>query len=138
MKDNQQIDSHAGLQMEHEFKRQNTKERRRASRFDIFFALPTLKSSYRSDGFEVAMINVSRHGALIGSREYLQVGSNILLRVVTKETTYLIKGRITRCSVSPPNDRMFQSGVEFEKDFTPLPSSFELLRLFEDDEDFLK
>lgn len=131
-------DSHADLQMEQNLKKQNIGERRKAARFDIFFAMPTLKGSYRGDGYEIAMINMSRKGALIGSREQMPVGSDMLLRVVTEETVYIIKGRITRSSISPPNERMFQTGIEFDKDFTPLPSSIELLELFEDDEEFLK
>ena len=116
----------------------NFQERRRTPRFDVFFAMPTLKSIYRVDGQEVKLINMSRRGALIDSNEEMLPGFHIVLRAVTAETVYLIKGRIVRCSSSPRNGGMFQSGIEFDEEFTFLPVSVELLSLFKDSEDFLQ
>jgi len=113
-------------------------ERRRAPRFDVFFAMPTLKSIYRVDGRKVKLINMSRRGALISSHEKMAQGSSIVLRAVTAETVYMIKGRIARCDSSPGSDQMFQAGIEFDKEFTFLPVSVELLSLFKDDEEFLQ
>ena len=124
--------------MEQNLKRQNLQERRKAPRFDVFFAMPTLNSINRIDGHEVDLINISRRGALIDSRERMPEGASIVLRAVTEETVYILKGRIVRCSISPRNDGMFQSGIGFDKEFTILPTSVELLKLFKDDEDFLK
>ena len=138
MKDKRQTNSYADLQKERNLKRHNFRERRKVPRFDLFFAMPTLKSINRDDGLEVTLINISRHGALIDSREQMSPGSCILLRAVTEETGFVIKGRIIRCSISPRNDKMFQSGIEFDEEFTLLPVSIESLTLFEDDENFLK
>ena len=137
MKDREQPDNHADLQMEQNPERQSTEERRKAPRFDLFFAMPTLKSIKRADGQEVHLINMSRCGALIDGREQISPGTPIFLRAITAETVYVIKGRITRCSLSPTNKSVFQSAIEFDEEFTPLPSSVNLLKLFED-EDFLK
>lgn len=119
-------------------KRQNFQERRKSPRFDVFFGLPTLKSINRVGGHEVALVNISRHGALIESRERLRPNSRIVLRAVTAETVYIFKGRITRCSISAEKYKIFQAGIEFDEEFTFLPISIELLNLFKDDEDFLK
>jgi hypothetical protein len=123
--------------MNQDLKSQSTEERRKAPRFDLFLAMPTLKSINRVDGHEVSLINISRRGALIDTREQMSAGSHIFLRMVTAETVYIVKGRIIRCGVSPTNDRTFQTAIEFDKDFAPLPASIRLLKLFED-EDFLK
>ena len=118
--------------------RQNYQERRRAPRFDVFFAMPTLKSVSRADGHEVTLINISRFGALIDSREQMPEGGRVVFRAVTTETVYIFKGHITRCSISPRKEKMFQSGIEFDEEFTFLPVSIELLQLFEDDRDLLQ
>ena len=117
---------------------QNYQERRKAPRFDVFFAMPTLKSISRIDGHEVDLINISRLGALIDSDEQMPPGARVVFRAVTAETVYIFKGRITRCGVSPRVEKMFQSGIEFDEEFTFLPVSIELLQLFEDDRDFLQ
>lgn len=138
MKKRRQIISQGDFQRKRNLKRQSIKERRKTPRFNLFFAMPTLKNINRVDGHEVTLINISRRGALIDSREQMPPGSSIFLRVVTSETIYIIKGRITRCNISPTNDRIFQSAIAFDEEFTFLPVSVELLKLFEDDEDILK
>ena len=120
--------------MEQSLTRPSFQERRKAPRFDVFYAMPTLKSINRIDGHEVTLINISRRGALTDSREEMPPGTSIVLRAVTAETVYILKGRIVRCSISPRNGKMFQAGIEFDKEFTFLPISVELLKLFEDDE----
>jgi len=124
--------------MERNPKRHNFQERRRSPRFDVSVALPTLKSVSRVGGREVTLINISRHGALIESRERMQPNSRIVLRAITAETTYIFKGRITRCIMSPKKYKMFQAGIEFDEEFTFLPLSSELLNLYKDDDDFHK
>jgi hypothetical protein len=124
--------------MEKNLRRQNFKERRKAPRFDVFLAMPTLKSIRRVGGHEVSLINISRLGALIESREWMSSGSRVVLRAVTAETVYIFKGRITRCSISPRKYKTYQAGIEFDEEFTFLPVSIELLNLFKDDENFLK
>jgi hypothetical protein len=137
VKNREHADKHAHLQMKPNLKRQTIEERRKAARFDLFFAMPTLKSISRIDGQEVNLINMSRCGALIESYEQISPGTTIFLRVITEEANFIIKGRITRCSMSPTNDGIFQSGIEFDEAFDPLPESIHQLKLFED-EDFLK
>lgn len=138
VKDRGQNNSHADLHTKRNQKGQNLEERRKAPRFDLFFSMPTLKSIHRADGLEVDLINLSRRGALIDSPERISPGSGIFLRVITEETTYTFKGRVTRCSISPMNARTFQSGIEFDEEFTFLPASIESLEWFECDEDPLK
>jgi hypothetical protein len=134
VKNREHADKHAHLQMKPNLKRQTIEERRKAARFDLFFAMPTLKSISRINGQEVNLINMSRFGALIESDEQISPGTAIFLRVITAETAFIIKGRIIRCSVSPTNDRVFQFGIEFDEDFAPLPASIRSLKLFEDEE----
>ena len=124
--------------MKQNLKRQSFKERRKAPRFDVFRAMPTLKSISRVGGHEVTLINISRLGALIESRERMRPNSRIVLRAVTAETTYIFKGRITRCIISPEKHKRFQVGIEFDEEFTFLPVSSELLNLYKDNEEFLK
>ncbi len=133
MKCPEQKNSQPVLQMKQDLEHKSVKERREAVRFDIFFAMPTLKDINQADGLEVYMINMSRRGALIDSPVQMAPDSNIILRVITEETTYTIKGRITRCRVSSSSDKIFLSGIEFDQDFAPLPAHVELLKLFEDD-----
>ena len=137
MKASGHVNGSEDLQMNRNLKRESTGERRKAPRFDLFFAMPTLKSVDRVDGHEVDLINISRRGALIDGSEQLPSGSRIFLRMVTTETVYIIKGQITRCSISPTDDKRFQTAIEFDKEFTPLPACIQLLKLFED-EDSLK
>ncbi len=124
--------------MERNLKRPHFQERRGAPRFDVFYGLPTLKSISRVGGHEVTLINISRLGALIESRERMRPNSRIVLRAITAEATYIFKGRITRCIISPGRFKVFQAGIEFDEEFTFLPMSIELLNLFKDDEDFLR
>ena len=138
MKNRGQHSRHTDLHTKQNLKGQKLEERRKAPRFDLFFSMPTLKSIHRFDGLEVDLINLSRRGALIDSPERIVPGSGIFLRVITEETTYTVKGRVTRCSISPTNARTFQSGIEFDEDFTFLPASIESLEWFEDDEDLPK
>jgi hypothetical protein len=112
--------SHTTLQMEHRLKGQQFGKCKPAPRFNAS-ALPTLKGINRVGGPEVKLINISRSGALIESPEHMSPGSDISLRLVTAEAVYSIKGRITRCSTSSTNDRLFQSGIAFDEDFTMLP-----------------
>ena len=125
----------AGSHTERDPEDRNHAERRKTPRFDLFFSMPTLKSIHRVDGLEVDLVNLSRHGALIDSPERIEPGSSIFLRMITEEATFTVQGQVTRCSVSPMNDRIFQSGIEFDKQFTFLPASIESLEWFDDDED---
>jgi len=138
VKDKGQINRHEGLHTKQSLKGRNLEERRKAPRFDLFFSMPTLKSIHRADGLEVDLINLSRRGALIDSPERIAPGSGIFLRVITEETTYTIKGRVTRCDISPRNDRTFQSGIQFDEEFAVLPASIESLEWFDNDEGLLQ
>ena len=117
---------HTVLQMEQHLKGQNIGGRRAVPRFDAS-VIPTLKSINRVGGPKVELINISRRGALIESREHMSSGSSISLRFVTTETAYVIKGRITRCSTSLTKKKSFQSAIAFDKDFTFLPTCIHLL-----------
>ena len=115
-------------------KRQSGEEKRKIPRLDIYFAMPTLISANWAGGSEVELINISRRGALIDSRERMSPGSSVSLRFITAETTYVIKGQIARCGTSLKNNRVFQSAIAFEEDFTILPEVINML----EDRDFLK
>jgi hypothetical protein len=125
------------LKMKQHPKRQDVADKRAAPRFSVS-VMPTSKTIIQNDWFEVDMINISRRGALINSHQRMTPGSSVFLRVITEETTYIIKGRTARCSISPTKHRRFKLGIEFNEDLTPLPESIELLELFEGSEDFLK
>ena len=97
-------------------------DRRKAPRFDAS-AIPTLKYISRIGGYIVKLINISRSGALIESRERISKGSSLSLRLTTENAVYFIKGRIVRYSTSPMKGRVFQSGIAFDKELTILPAS---------------
>jgi hypothetical protein len=104
--------------------RQRIKNRRAAPRFDAS-AIPALKSISRIGGPTVKIINISRRGALLESRERLAPGSSIALRLTTEKDVYFIKGRITRSQTYPRIGRAFQSAVAFREDFNILPASID-------------
>jgi hypothetical protein len=105
---------------EHSLKHQKTANRRTHPRFDSS-AVPALKHISRVGGYKVKLINISRGGALIESRERIPIGSSISLRLTSENTVNFIKGRIVRSSTSPRKGRAFQSGIAFNEDFTGLP-----------------
>lgn len=97
-------------------------ERRRAPRFDAS-AIPHLKSVRQVDGPEVRLINISRCGALIETRERMLPKSRVSLRLDTKETVHFLDGEVLRCYVYEI-DRVlkYQYSVVFDEDFKILPS----------------
>ena len=102
-------------------------ESRKAPRFDAS-AIPSLKSVHLVEEAEVKLINISRSGALIEAQERMAPGSNVSLRVVTKETEYILKGKIIRCYVYTIGEVLtYQSAVEFYEDFTLMPSGEEVI-----------
>lgn len=100
---------------------QNTVDRREAPRF-CASQLPTLKSVSVVGGPELKLINISRHGALIESRECMPRRSRIFLRCVIQEKIYIIKGRIARCSSCPTIEKApnYKCAIAFDEDFTIL------------------
>ncbi len=110
----------ANLQMEHSLRRKKTDSSRNAPRFDAP-AMLALKCISLAEGHKVKLINISRRGALIESRDRMSPGSTISLRLTTEKTVYFIKGRIVRSSSSPMSGRVFRSGIAFHEDFTILP-----------------
>jgi hypothetical protein len=80
-----------------------------------------LKSVGQFGGNQVKLINISRRGALIESRERLSPKTSISLRLTTKKSVYIVKGRIVRSSPSPLNKREFQSAIAFHEDFKIMP-----------------
>lgn len=103
-------------------KRQNIGNRRTAPRFDAS-AIPVFKSISQVGGPEVGLINISRHGALIESRERISPGSSISLRVVTAEAVHIIQGKMVHYSTSSMNNKVirYQFAIAFDEDFTILP-----------------
>ncbi len=99
-----------------------TKERRRAPRFDAT-AIPGFKYVSRLGGPTVQLINISRGGALIESRERISPGASVALRLTTENDAYFIKGRIVRSRAFPMRGRLYQSAIAFKEDFTIVPAS---------------
>jgi hypothetical protein len=93
----------------------------RAIRFNAS-AIRTLKNVRQLGGPEVKLINISRRGALIVSRENISLRSRISLQLATAEGIYLVKGRVIRCDTCPARDKVieYQSAIVFEKDFAIL------------------
>lgn len=109
------------IQMEQSLRRNKRAKTRTAPRFDGSTML-ALKSISRVEGHKVKVINISRRGALVESRDRLSPGSTISLRLTTDKTVYFIKGRVVRSRKSPTSGRMYQSGISFYKDFEFLPA----------------
>lgn len=122
--------SRSNLQTEHSLSRQKDAKSRKAPRFDASVLL-NFKSISRVGGIKVKLINISRRGALIESRERMSPRSHIFLRVTTDKAVYLIKGRVVRCSIPSMKGRVFQSAIAFNEDFTILPAGLD------DDSEFL-
>ncbi len=96
-------------------------ERRKAPRFNAA-AIPGLKYASRIGGQTVKLINISRGGALIESRERISTGAGIALRLTTEKDTHFIKGRILRCRTIPMRGRLYQSAIAFREDLTIVPA----------------
>ena len=101
---------------------QKIDDRRAVPRFDAS-VIPALRSISRIGGSTVKLINISRRGALVESRERISQGSTIALRLTTENEVYFIKGRVISSSTSPKIGRVFQSAVAFKEDFSFLPVS---------------
>ncbi len=109
------------IQREWNLKRKKTTQTRTAPRFDAS-SLVALKSVSQAGGLKVKLINISRRGALIESRNRLSPGSSVSLQLTSEKAVYFIKGQVVRSKASLRNNRMFQSGITFHKDFTILPA----------------
>lgn len=138
MKGRGHVISNAVFRAKRHLKRRSIEDSRKAPRFDFYFAMPTLKSVNQIGGDEAELINISRCGALIESPERMPLGSRISLRFITEETSYVVKGQIARCNTSSTNNRVFQSAIDFDEDFTILPTIIGSLKLLENNEGFLK
>ena len=115
--------NHTTLLVEQFLKRQNIGNHRTAPRFDAS-AIPAFKSIHQVGGPEVKLINISRRGALIESRERILPGPSTSLRIVTAEAVYIIKGRVVHYSIHSRNHKEvhYHSAIVFDEDFTILPS----------------
>ena len=111
------------LLIERYLKRQPIGNCRTAPRFDAS-AIPAFKSINQVDGPEVKLINISRRGALIASREPISPGPIISLQIITAESVHIVKGHIVRQNISSENNKEapYQSVVAFEEDFPILPA----------------
>ena len=97
-------------------------ERRRAPRFDAS-AIPRLKSVRQVEGPAVKLINISRYGALIETRQRMLPKSRVSLRLDTAETVYFLDGEVLRCYVYEIDKALtYQYSVAFDEDFEVLPS----------------
>jgi hypothetical protein len=107
-------------------KRKETGDRRKAPRFDAS-AVPGFKNIIQVGGPELKLINISRCGALIESREPISSDESIALQIVIAEEAYIIKGRVVHHHLYSKNDDVirYQSAIAFDEDFTVLPSSID-------------
>ena len=114
-------------------KRSIVGENRTAPRFDAS-DIPNLRIICDGDGLDAKLINISRRGALIESREGMLPGTYVYLQLAMDENIHYIRGRIIGHRSSSMNGRAFKIAIAFDEDFTALPSSDNL----HEDEDFLK
>jgi hypothetical protein len=108
-------------------------ENRTAPRFDTS-DIPNLRIICDGDEPEAKLINISRLGALIESREHMLPGTSIYLQLALDENIHFIRGQIIGQRSSSMNGGVFKIAIAFDEEFTSLPS---IDNLFED-EDFLK
>ena len=101
-------------------------ERRRAPRFDAS-VIPHLKSVRQAEGPEVKLINISRYGALIETRQRMLPKSRVSLRLDTAKTVLFLEGEVLRCYVYEIDKALtYQYAVLFDEDFEILPSGLEM------------
>ena len=101
-------------------------ERRKAPRFDSS-TIPHLKSVRQVEGPEVKLINISRYGALIETRQRMVPKSRVSLRLDTKETVYFLDGEVLRCYVYEIDKVLtYQYAAVFDEDFEVLPAGIEM------------
>jgi hypothetical protein len=108
-------------------------ENRSAPRFDAS-DIPQLRIISDSGAPEAKLINISRRGALIESREHLLPGDSIYLQLAIDENLYYVRGQIINHRNSSMNGGISKIAIAFDEEFTSLPPSDDLL----EDEDFLK
>jgi len=103
---------------------QPVKDRRKSPRFDAS-AIPNLKIISQVGRDKIKLINISRRGALIEGCERMSPGSNIALHLFIAKSVYPLRGRITRCDLSPADNPVpqYRSAIEFDEDFKLLPAS---------------
>jgi hypothetical protein len=96
-------------------------DRRKEPRFGAS-AIASLDSVHLVEETEIKLINISRGGALIETKERMSPGNRVSLRIVTAETAYLLKGRIIRSSVYTIGKALtYQCSMVFDEDFAILP-----------------
>lgn len=94
--------------------------------------IPNLRIICDGGGPEAKLINISRRGALIESREYLSPGTSLYLQLGIDENIHYIRGRVIDHRDSSINSGVFKTAIVFDDDFTKLPSGNNLL----EDQDF--
>ena len=109
------------------------RENRTAPRYDTS-DIPNLRIIGDGGGPEAKLVNISRRGALIESREHMLPGTSIYLQLAIDENVHFVRGRIIGNRSFSMNRGVFKIAIAFEEDFTSLPSSNNLL----EDEDFLR
>ena len=79
-------------------------------------------------GPEVTLVNASRGGMLIESQCPLAPNESLLLRLVTREAAYLLKGRVLRSRVHSlaANAVLYRIAVVFDEEFSELGSDGKL------------
>lgn len=101
--------------------------RRRAPRFDAS-AISHLTSVRQVEGPEVKLINISRWGALIETKERMLPKSRVSLRLDTKETVHFLDGEVLRCYVYEIEKVMtYQYAVAFDEEFGILPEGIDVV-----------
>jgi hypothetical protein len=97
-------------------------ERRRTHRFPAT-AIPGLKTVNLGTGPEVELVNISRGGALVESLTRLTPSSNISLRLLAGESSFVIRGRVLRSQVAGFLGSMlkYRSAIQFTQEFVLLP-----------------
>jgi PilZ domain len=97
-------------------------DRRRTHRFPAT-AIPGFKTVHLGTGPEVELVNISRGGALVESTSRLTPSSNISLRLVAGESSFVIRGRVLRSQVAGFLGCMlrYRSAIQFTQEFVLLP-----------------
>lgn len=115
--------NHSTSLLERYLRRQNTGNRRAAPRFNVS-GIPDFKGINLAEGPEVKLVNISRYGALIESRERLSTGPGIFLAITLGDKVHNIKGRVIHCCIHSRKNReiQYQTAVAFHEDFSILPA----------------
>jgi hypothetical protein len=92
-------------------------ERRSAARLPKE-AFPSLSGAFLRGDSSVELIDISSGGALIETDERLIPNTNICLKVVTTEGSFMLRGRVLRSMISQlKGGPRYRSGIAFDQEF---------------------